>query len=98
MLRTIYIPWYIPWYILWYMGYVLWWYVASQVRARGQPPRKFHFFAKNLKIRVFFYVILTFLVFVGVFGLRNLSRIRDLVNTVLFRQGSVSKLARGEKL
>ena len=97
MLSTIYLPWYIPWYILWYMGYVLWWYVASQVRAEGQPPRKFHFFAKNLKIRVF-YAIFTCFVFFDVFGLRNLSRIRDLVNTVLFRQGSVSKLARGEKL
>ena len=98
MLSTIYLPWYIPWYILWYIRYLLWWYVASLVRAQGQPPRKFNFFAKNLKFCVFVYVIFTFLIFVDVFGLRNLSRIRDLVNTVLFRQGSVSKLARGEKL
>ena len=51
MLSTIYLPWYIPWYIPWYTWYVLWWYVASLVRAQGQPPRKFHFFAKNLENR-----------------------------------------------
>ena len=51
MLSTIYLPWYIPWYILWYIRYLLWWYVASLVRAQGQPPRKFNFFAKKLENR-----------------------------------------------
>ena len=98
MLNTIYLPWYIPWYILWYIGYVLWWYVASLVRAQGQPPRNFLCFAKKTRTSLIFYVVGYFIhLFDGV-GLRNLSRIRDLVNTFLFRQGSVSKLARGEKL
>ena len=54
MLSIIYRPWYTPWYKLWYIRYVLWGYVASQVRAQGQPLRKFHFFAKNLKKRATF--------------------------------------------
>ena len=49
-----YLPWYIPWYILWYMGCRLCRHAASLVRAQGHPPRKFHFFAKNLENRQYF--------------------------------------------
>ena len=51
MLSAIYLPWHVPWYILWYIWGILCRHAATMVRAQGQPPRKNHFFAKNLKNR-----------------------------------------------
>ena len=98
MLSTIYLPWYIPWYIPWYKSSILWWCVATLISPRGSPPENFTFFAENLKNHATFQFFRNILTFYQESRCRNLSRIRDLVNTVLFRQGSVSKLARGEKL
>ena len=84
-------------YIMVYMVYIMVVCSYHDMRA-GAAPQKISLFCEKPPNSCFVHVIFTFLIFVDVFGLRNLSRIRDLVNIFLFRQGFVSKLARGEKL
>ena len=84
-------------YIMVYMVYIM--PVCGYLDMRpGAAPQKISLFCEKPRKSSIFYVLGYFCPFFDVFGLRNLSRIRDLVNIFLFRQGFVSKLARGEKL
>ena len=67
------------------------------MRAGAAPQKNALVYEKRLK-SLTVYAFRICIPFFDGFGLRNLSRIRDLVNIFLFRQGFVSKLARGEKL
>ena len=83
------------------MVYIMYIMVARSyhgTRAGKTPSGNYTFFAKKPPKSRTKYVFGYFIPFFDGFGLRNLSRIRDLVNIFLFRQGFVSKLARGEKL
>ena len=97
MLSTIYLPWYIPWYILWYISCILWWYVASLVRAQGQPLRKFHFFAKNLENRQYFTFLAIFDLFLMYLGPETYITFESRTGAK-FRPSMSSSLARDEKL
>ena len=84
-------------YIMVYMVYIM--PVCSYLDMRpGAAPQKISLFSQKTSKIMQHFSFSQYFDFLSKSRCRNLSRIRDLLNIFLFRQGFVSKLARGEKL